>query len=790
MSDIFKPRFLQYAFAPRILIGVGGDGSTAVDTVARDAAEAAQQSVDAITAQVGEVISPDQGVISSDGKQFLNASGQGITLTGTSAVDLVSDGLTEVSAGGLGPQSVTATELADAAVSNQKMADMAALSLKGNDDSSPGVPRDVSMTTVASMMPVASGSSAGFMSAADKQKSDLADFNFNNVAQMVASADLTVGTLVNVGGYFGKGDGGGNRFEIVASGTGVHDGGSFIDLSGSGLQARGLFSQGYFFEQWGTVKDGTSDDAPAIRAALTWCAAEGVGTISAFDGKGVFGVSGLIQLPENVVLDFGYGTMAPLSNDAGINLRRNSGLENLSWDATGNASWVGPMLLADSYTDSNIANYPRLKNVSCMGFRSDPNSVVYGTMIKLDASSGLRITGIRAKGLLARDLATVAEFIPCAGASSGYINSNALEFDMIVNCRRGIVMDRLSSDQSIENNYIQASYQTGATEQLPFLSCNGRRNEFDLLVWDWSRSTSPVVVDFAADSKENAVVGALQSLAVKDASDSGFRNSITSRSVSEVTFASKGMEPASSNSGLFGGQVDNCLAYANKRYAVTAPAVSSGSLNDAFTPNSVGRPVWNSATSLAIEIDLLSNKSNLRSIGVAFSNGSIPDFVRFERSTDGTSWTEVEYVPGSRVTAWLGSSFTGSTFRYLRITITSDSPMDYKVAQIFAWWKGEAQGAYLPTGGGDLYGNVELMAGASTVFESSNGNGSASINSDNSNRLQISAVGGVKLNGVRILGDQQPAVTDPAGGSVVDTECRAALIALADRIRNHGLIGL
>lgn len=61
---------------------------------------------------------------------------------------------------------------------------------------------------------------------------------------------------------------------------------------------------------------------------------------------------------------------------------------------------------------------------------------------------------------------------------------------------------------------------------------------------------------------------------------------------------------------------------------------------------------------------------------------------------------------------------------------------------------------------------------------------------DNSNRLSIDATGGVKLNGTRILGDQQPAVTDPVGGSVVDNECRAALIALADRIRNHGLIGL
>lgn len=76
------------------------------------------------------------------------------------------------------------------------------------------------------------------------------------------------------------------------------------------------------------------------------------------------------------------------------------------------------------------------------------------------------------------------------------------------------------------------------------------------------------------------------------------------------------------------------------------------------------------------------------------------------------------------------------------------------------------------------------------LFTSSNGGGVGGLSVDNSNRLSIDATGGVKLNGTRILGDQQPAVTDPVGGSVVDNECRAALIALADRIRNHGLIGL
>lgn len=39
-----------------------------------------------------------------------------------------------------------------------------------------------------------------------------------------------------------------------------------------------------------------------------------------------------------------------------------------------------------------------------------------------------------------------------------------------------------------------------------------------------------------------------------------------------------------------------------------------------------------------------------------------------------------------------------------------------------------------------------------------------------------------------VVGPQQPAVTPPAGGGVVDAECRAALGAALEALRAHGLI--
>ena len=46
----------------------------------------------------------------------------------------------------------------------------------------------------------------------------------------------------------------------------------------------------------------------------------------------------------------------------------------------------------------------------------------------------------------------------------------------------------------------------------------------------------------------------------------------------------------------------------------------------------------------------------------------------------------------------------------------------------------------------------------------------------------------VRINGVTVLRDRQAAIPDPAGGSVIDAECRAAVAAILASVRTHGLI--
>jgi hypothetical protein len=46
----------------------------------------------------------------------------------------------------------------------------------------------------------------------------------------------------------------------------------------------------------------------------------------------------------------------------------------------------------------------------------------------------------------------------------------------------------------------------------------------------------------------------------------------------------------------------------------------------------------------------------------------------------------------------------------------------------------------------------------------------------------------VRIRGQTVLRERQPAIPNPAGGTIVDSECRAALTAVLNALRTHGMI--
>lgn len=94
----------------------------------------------------------------------------------------------------------------------------------------------------------------------------LENLQFINVQDMKDAPYLKEGDFVEFVGYSTPGDGGGNKCEI-GTGFGTADNGSVFDLSGSGLQAKGLFPGGVAnVSQFGAPTDGITDATANIQA--------------------------------------------------------------------------------------------------------------------------------------------------------------------------------------------------------------------------------------------------------------------------------------------------------------------------------------------------------------------------------------------------------------------------------------------------------------------------------------------------------------------------------------------
>lgn len=121
----------------------------------------------------------------------------------------------------------------------------------------------------------------------------------DNLQEVKDATFLYVGDTATFSGYTTSTDGGGNKVEIVAAGTGTDDGGSFIDLSGSGLQAKALFpGNDINVVQFGCVLDGATDNLTALTNAITYTAANGLWLSGVSRGR-VCAVSGNFTLPSN-----------------------------------------------------------------------------------------------------------------------------------------------------------------------------------------------------------------------------------------------------------------------------------------------------------------------------------------------------------------------------------------------------------------------------------------------------------------------------------------------------------
>ncbi len=90
---------------------------------------------------------------------------------------------------------------------------------------------------------------------------------YNSIAEARADRTLKTGQTAKTSGYYEAGDGGGAEYVVVAGGTGVDDGGSYLDMA-NGNQLELIYNSEVSVLQFGALFDGTTDDTVPIQSAI------------------------------------------------------------------------------------------------------------------------------------------------------------------------------------------------------------------------------------------------------------------------------------------------------------------------------------------------------------------------------------------------------------------------------------------------------------------------------------------------------------------------------------------
>lgn len=311
---------------------------------------------------------------------------------------------------------------------------------------------------------------------------------FDSVADMKASDDVFVGQKVRTLGYYSPG-GGGNDYEIVAAGTGVDDGGSYINLTTSNLQAKALFPDGYVNAlQFGCVADGVADNALYLTAARDYCVSEKKnlyfpsGTYNVDEANWPFKqnnvpVTELLNFNGITVYGDGDATVFQTTSSTGADVLQLNGVANLhfrdfriesiltgfndagsngisvtnGWDnITVDNVFIGRMPFVDktTYLDGGkgLTIQPGTPTVEC-GTLTATNMKVYGCVdaygIEVDADnfstkkSGIRIEGVAEKSYRG------FKFVATAATTAPSYTTYGVTVDITTkNCQQDIVVNR------------------------------------------------------------------------------------------------------------------------------------------------------------------------------------------------------------------------------------------------------------------------------------------------------------------------------------------------------------
>lgn len=170
---------------------------------------------------------------------------------------------------------------------------------------------------------------------------------FNNVADMKL-ARLATGQIVKTKGYYTPNDGGGAEYLIVATGTGIDDGGSYHDLALN--QAQLVVKGDVNVKQFGAISDASTDNLTYFQKVINSTFSKIVFT------KGIYHLSDTLNLSSDKTFIFEEGSSIVFTGDSTSYVVDTSSLSNVVIDGL------------NLTTQSGLAGFSSLRFVSCNNF--------------------------------------------------------------------------------------------------------------------------------------------------------------------------------------------------------------------------------------------------------------------------------------------------------------------------------------------------------------------------------------------------------------------------------------
>ena len=206
-------------------------------------------------------------------------------------------------------------------------------------------------------------------------------WTFDTVSDMKLESRLVVGDRVRTLGYTSSGDGGGASYVIVAAATGTDDGGSYLDLSGSGLQAELQHNGIIHGEQFGAVDgvEASSQLQAAWNALSVWQNAQPAYTQTWFFHKSNVTIANQVLFKE-----VGGGQSSYMNMD----------LRGSAWTATtgGDLTTDKAMLrIRGAFAIMYLGYLNGNKSVACLDFHSAVGSRAFNPEVRNFKGYGIRV---------------------------------------------------------------------------------------------------------------------------------------------------------------------------------------------------------------------------------------------------------------------------------------------------------------------------------------------------------------------------------------------------------------